>query len=266
MLTLSRNAILVAVTICSIATSSLNAQTNYATRSALSKTELSEGFTLNVSRPISAKPKWLRIVLPFKAEDATTDKALEKISMHMKSVQKALTDLGAVASSLEFAEIETSTSSANPYSNPQVQIGMPVNGFPNAFQAVQIAPALPVQAFQALPATRLAPVMQRGDGTKTLPTFVIATSAVSASWSIEGKSNIEIAAMKPKLLADIAKQNLDGKELVHKFTPEQEDEIFEMTKIDIQNLIQTILIHLEKLEIQILILVRFDIIDLPNET
>ena len=194
----------------------------------------SEGLTLNVTRPIAIKPKVLRVVFQFKAEDATHDKAIEKISSHMKTVQTSLAELGAVASSFEFAEIEMNLSSFNPYAVPQGQMGMQVNALPNAFQAVQIAPAMPINAVQAIPAMRVTPA-QRTEPAKSLPTFVIASSAVSVDWNIEGKSPIEIAAMKPKLLAAIAKENLDGRKLVHKFTAEQEDEIFEITKIDIRN-------------------------------
>jgi Protein of unknown function (DUF541) len=227
-----RNTIPVALAVCFLATSNANAQVNSTATTNLNSPR-SEGLTLNVIRPISVKPKSLRVVFQFKAEDATHDKAIEKISLHMKSIQASLTELGAVASSIEYAEIETNPSSANPYSVAQAQMGVQVNALP-AFQAVQIAPAMPINAVQGMPAMRLTPA-QRTEPAKSLPTFVIATSAVSADWNIEGKSPVEIAAMKPRLLAAIAKENLDGKNLAHKFTPEQEDEIFEITKIDIRN-------------------------------
>ena len=108
-----------------------------------------------------------------------------------------------------------------------------MNGVQNVFQAVQIAP--PQIAVQAMPAIRLGQPVQRGEPSKALPAIVVVSSAVSVDWNIEGKSPIEIATLKPKLLAAIAKGNLDGKELFQKFTPEQEDEIFEITKIDIRN-------------------------------
>ncbi len=229
-----RNTIAVILTVCFLAVSTANAQNYPASATALNATARSEGLTLNVIRPIAVKPKALRVVFQFKAEDATQDKAIEKISTHMKAIQASLIELGALASSFEFAEIETNPSNANPYSVAQAQMGVQVNALPNAFQAVQIAPAIPMNAVQAMPAMRLTPA-QRTEPAKSLPTFVIAISAVSADWSIEGKSPIEIAAMKPKLLAAIAKENLDGRNLIHKFTPEQEDEIFELTKIDIRN-------------------------------
>lgn len=222
----------VGIAVCVLAISTANAQSIPATTSAMSATGRSEGLTLNVTRPIAIKPKVLRVVFQFKAEDATHDKAIEKISSHMKTVQASLTELGAIANSFEFAEIETNLSALNPYA--QAPMGLPANGFPNAFQAVQIAPQMPINVIPAMPAARLTPA-QRAEPAKSLPTFVIATSAVSADWNIEGKSPIEIAAMKPRLLAAIDKENLDGKNLVHKFTAEQEDEIFEITKIDIRN-------------------------------
>lgn len=238
MLTQYRISILVAVAVGLFAEANATAQTNTSTASILNATGRGEGLTLNVTRPIAVKPKVLRVVFPFKAEDATTDKAIEKISSHMEAIQDALTDLGAVESSIEFAALETNPSSASPYVNTGAgqQMAWAVNAaFPNAFQAVQIAPAVPIQARQAMPAARLTPAVPGGEQAKALPTFVIATSAVSADWNIEEKSTTEIAAMKPKLLAAIIKQNLDGKELIHKFTSEQEDEIFEITKIDIRN-------------------------------
>jgi len=228
-----RNTIPVAIYIFFVAISSLNAQTNYATLSALNATSRTEGLTLNINRPVLMKPRALRVVFQFKAEDATSDKAIEKITSHMKKIQTALTEIGATTGSLEFAEIETNPSNPIPYAGAQGQVAWAVNGaIPNAFQAMQIAPAIPMQA---MPAVRLNAAIQRGEPSKPLPTFVIATSAVSVDWNIEGKSTVEIAGMKPKLLAAISKQNLDGKDLVHKFTPEQEDEIFEITKIDIRN-------------------------------
>ena len=234
MLIQSRNTIPVALAVFFLAVSNVIAQNYPASTTTLSATGRSEGMTLNVIRPIAIKPKTLRVVFQFKAEDATHDKAIEKISLHMKSIQTSLTELGAVASSFEFAEIETNPSSFSPYSVTQGQMDVRVNALPNAFQAVQIAPAMPINAVQAMPAMRITPA-QRTEPARALPTFVIATSAVSADWNIEGKSPVEIAAMKPKLLAAIAKENLDGKNLAHKFTPEQEDEIFEITKIDIRN-------------------------------
>jgi hypothetical protein len=230
-----RNAIPFVLAVCFLDISTANAQVNSAATTNLNMTSRSEGLTLNVIRPIAVKPKALRVVFQFKAEDGTDDKVIGKISSHMKSIQASLSDLGAIASSVEFAEIETTPSSANPYSVAQAQqMGVQVNALPNAFQAFDIAPAIPINAVQAMPAMRLNPA-QRTEPAKLLPTFVIATSAVSADWNIEDKSPIEIAAMKPKLLAAIAKENLNGRNLVHKFTPEQEDEIFEITKIDIRN-------------------------------
>ncbi len=230
-----RNTIPVVLALCFLAVSPANAQVNPAAATTSNATGRSEGLTLNIIRPIAIKPKTLRVVFQFKAEDATHDKVIEKISSHMKTIQASLSQLGAVAGSFEFAEIETNPSSAIPYGIPygQAPMGVQVNALPNAFQAVQIAPAMPINV-QAMPAMRLTPA-QRTEPAKSLPTFVIATSAVSADWNIEGKSPIEIAAMKPKLLAAIAKENLDGRNLVHKFTAEQEDEIFEITKIDIRN-------------------------------
>lgn len=198
-----------------------------------------DGLSVRVFQPVNAKPKSLRIIVPFKAEEGTGEKAIERLAEHMKTIRAALVELGAIEGSVVFSSIESSPS--NPLQNMTGmvnQIPQVWNNVPNVGFAVQAQPAFaPVQQFAVpmIPANRNISNAQPRDPTRTLPVIVVATSNVAADWNLDGKSPVEIATLKPKLLAAIAKRNLDGKELFHKFTVEQEDEIFELTKIDIRN-------------------------------
>ncbi len=199
--------------------------------------------------PVKAKPKILRIVFPFKAEEATGEKAIERLAGHMKSIRDVLIELGANPDTIEFAEMETNPSNAMQSmvastTNPAANVWMNAMEPPNAFLAVPAQAAIPpqriVQGIQIAAAPmvanfRAAPNPMQRDPAKALPSIAVASSYVSADWNLDGKMPAEIASLKPRLQAAIAKRNLDGKDLFHKFTVEQEDEIFEITKIDIRN-------------------------------
>lgn len=191
-----------------------------------------EGLSIKVTKPVRAKANVLRVVFPCKAEEATAEKAIARLAAHMTAVRTDLLVLGAVAESVQFAEIEPNLPNSlvqpNSYAAQQpvwqnaVPVQMPqANGnfLPQAFVAVapNARPAVP------------------NDLMKTLPRITTATTLVSAEWSLDGRANVDIATMKPKLLEAITSRKLDGKDLFHKFTPEQEDQIFEMTQIDIRN-------------------------------
>ncbi len=205
-----------------------------------------DGLTINVSQPVKAKPKILRIVFPFKAEEATGEKAIERLAGHMKSIRDALIELEANSAAIEFAEMETNPSGAlqSIISNPAPNVWMNAMEPPNAFIAVPAQAAVPAQrvvqgiqiaAMPLVANVRGVPNPMPRDPSRALPSIVIASCYVAADWSLDGRTPVEIAALKPRLLAAIAKRNLDGKDLFHKFTVEQEDEIFELTKIDIRN-------------------------------
>ena len=198
-----------------------------------------DGLSVRVFQPVNAKPKSLRILFPFKAEEGSGEKAIERLAEHMKTVRAALMEIGAVASSVVFSSVESNPSNQLQSMTGMVnQIPQVWNNVPNVGFAVQAQPAFaPVQQFTVplVPANRNTPNAQPRDLARSLPAIVVATSNVAADWNLDGKSPIEIASLKTKLLAAIAKRNLDGRELFHKFSVEQEDEIFELTKIDIRN-------------------------------
>ncbi len=223
-----------------------HAQTIGSWPSQLTNGDRNDGLTIKVSQPVKAKPKILRIVFPFKAEEATGEKAVEKLAGHMKTIRDALSELDANPAAIEFAEMETNPSNAmqsmvvsmaNPAANVWMNAMEPPIAFPAqaAIPAQRIVQGIQIAAAPMFANVRGIPNPMPRDSARTLPTVVIASCYVSADWNLEGKMPAEIASLKPRLLAAIAKRNLDGKELFHKFTVEQEDEIFEITKIDIRN-------------------------------
>lgn len=208
--------------------------------SLMGQTPQPEGLPISVSQPISVKTKGIRVLLPFKAEAGTNDQAVERLAEHMNSIRSACMELGAIPESISFANPETSPvnmlQSIRNMANGGQNVWMG-NGAPNAVFAVQAQPAMPVRG-GALPPIMLDMAHVRGtpqEQSKALPQIFVATSVAAADWDVEGKSWVENANLKSKLSKEIAKRHLDGKELVHKFTSEQEDEIFELTKIDIRN-------------------------------
>lgn len=198
-----------------------------------------QGLTTVAVQPVVAVPKLLRVVLPMKAEEATSAKAIERLSNHIATVSASLKELGAGANSIQFAGIDSNPSTAissiaNMTGNDQA-VWQVQEAVPNAVFAVQAQVA---QGFALPPSVTIQGVPNSGtsgEATKSLPKLVVATSTVAADWNIEGKSDADIAILKSKLIEEIAKRKLDGSELFHKFTEEQEDEIFELTKIDIRN-------------------------------
>ncbi len=197
-----------------------------------------DGLAVRVFQPVNAKPRSLRILITFKAEEGSGERAIEKLAEHMKTVRTALMELGAITGSIVFSSIETNSSSAINNMTGMIGQAQPAWNGPNVGFAVQVQPFPAPQQFAvpiAAPAARNIPNALPRDPSRTIPAIVVATSNVAADWKLDGMPPAEIATTKSKLLAAIAKSNLDGKELFHKFTVEQEDEIFELTKIDIRN-------------------------------
>ena len=194
-----------------------------------------DGLTIKVSQPVVVSPKLLRVVLPFKAEEGNSDRAIERLAKHIESVSNALKELGAIPTSIEFSPVESKMSGLTP------SISSQLGGDQQVWQAQPAGFAFEAEGGQPVAVPILADVSVasangvQNEALKSLPKIGVANSIAAADWDVAGKSFSEIAILKSKLLASIASKKLDGSDLYHQFTTEQEDEIFEVTKIDIRN-------------------------------
>lgn len=167
------------------------------------QTNRNDGLAINASAQATAKPILMRVIVPLKAEAVSEEKAVERLLNHMESVRKQLESLDAIPESFEFAEPQTSKSA----------------------MSMTLATMLLHSAEAALNGAAF-----------EIPELFAASSFVAADWDISRTSVAGIAMMKATLLARITASDIDGRLLKQGFTLEQEDEIFERTKIDIRDL------------------------------
>lgn len=166
------------------------------------QTNRNDGLAINASAQATAKPILMRVIVPLKAEAVSEEKAVERLLNHMESVRKQLESLDAIPESFEFAEPQTSMSA----------------------MSMTLATMLAQGAEAALNGAAF-----------EIPKFFAASSFVAADWDISRTSVAGVAMMKATLLARIAASDIDGRLLKQGFTVEQEDEIFERTKIDLRD-------------------------------
>ena len=197
--------------------------------------EKRDGLLVYAYSNVTVQATTFRMILTVKAEEATAEKAMQRLFKHVETVQKSLESMGATKDSIEISDVQTGQTAMS----AALMNMMQNSGYGN----LQFAPQ-PVQAFQQGVAFQAIPAVQVGNAAGpndaqaepfVVPKIFYASTFVSADWNIEKKSNAAISMLKFKLLSEAAAKKLDGSDQTFSLTSEQEDEIFERTKIDVRN-------------------------------
>ena len=181
--------------------------------------ERKEGIHVNAFAVAHAKPLRLRILFNVKAEEASPEKAVERLIGQMNVVTKELEKLSAIKSSIDFSDIQ---SGQTPATTGLLQMA--------SAAVAQFQPGLPGQPINVQP--RPAPPQNEP---YQIPKIFVATTIASADWDIHEKSKAEITALKFSTIRKIEDAKLNGKHLTHAYSEDEEDEIFERARVDVRN-------------------------------
>jgi uncharacterized protein YggE len=188
-----------------------------------------EGINVNVFSVAAAKPLRLRVVFNVKAEATSVEKAMERLVDQMDNVKTQLEKLGAEKDSIEFSDIQ---SGPTPVTNGLLQMASNAAGNVNGqFAVIQ----LQAGAGGAVQVRSGQPGNAPQNEAYQIPRLYVATTIASADWDVRNKSKAEMTVMKFRLMQKIDERQLNGKHLTQSYTPEEEDEIFERTNIDVRN-------------------------------
>jgi hypothetical protein len=196
-----------------------------------------QGLEITAQVTASVKPTTMRLQFPIRAEESTNEKAAERLYKHLEAVEASLIKLGAKKDSIQYSDVEGGQTSfsiglANMLSsNPQYAVA---NFAQPAMMGVGMAEAAIAFPPASLPNMR-EPRDDPENGAFSPPKLYGAHVSISADWDISEKSLPALGLLKLKIIDQISAQSLDGRLLKASFTEEQEDEIFERTKLDLRN-------------------------------